>query len=109
MPDVGCAGILVEDTFCGHRIAQEEIFGPVVSVLTFKDEDEAIKLANSTIYGLSAILWTMDMGRAYRMTQAIPNRMYRFTWARLDGARSGLETGFIRKGLAWPLRRNSLV
>jgi acyl-CoA reductase-like NAD-dependent aldehyde dehydrogenase len=54
-----------------QRIAQEEIFGPVVSVIGFRDEEEAIKIANSTIYGLSAILWTRDMGRAHRMTQRI--------------------------------------
>ena len=55
----------------GQRIAQEEIFGPVVSAIEFRDEDEAIKIANDTIYGLSAILWTTDMGRAHRMSQAI--------------------------------------
>lgn len=54
-----------------QRLAQDEIFGPVLSVLTFKDEDEAISIANGTIYGLSAILWTTDIGRAHRLTQAI--------------------------------------
>jgi acyl-CoA reductase-like NAD-dependent aldehyde dehydrogenase len=55
----------------GHRIAQEEIFGPVLSVLSFRDEDEAIRIANSTIYGLTAIVWTKDLGRAHRLTQGI--------------------------------------
>jgi acyl-CoA reductase-like NAD-dependent aldehyde dehydrogenase len=54
-----------------QRIAQEEIFGPVLSVISFRDEAEAIRIANSTIYGLSAILWTRDLGRAHRMTQEI--------------------------------------
>jgi len=54
-----------------HRLAQEEIFGPVLSVLTFRDESEAIRIANDTLYGLSAILWTKDLGRAHRLTQAI--------------------------------------
>ena len=54
-----------------HTIAREEIFGPVVSVMSFRDEPEAIRIANSTIYGLSAIVWTQDMGRAHRMAQQL--------------------------------------
>jgi betaine-aldehyde dehydrogenase len=46
------------------RIAQEEIFGPVLSVMTFKDTAEAIKLANSTDYGLAAYIWTNDLSNA---------------------------------------------
>jgi acyl-CoA reductase-like NAD-dependent aldehyde dehydrogenase len=54
-----------------HRIAQEEIFGPVLSVLEFENEQEAIAIANQTIYGLSAILWTQDAGRAHRVCRSI--------------------------------------
>jgi acyl-CoA reductase-like NAD-dependent aldehyde dehydrogenase len=54
-----------------QRIAQEEIFGPVLSVMTFKDEQEAVRLANNTAYGLSAIVWTRDLGRGHRMSQAV--------------------------------------
>jgi acyl-CoA reductase-like NAD-dependent aldehyde dehydrogenase len=54
-----------------HRIAQEEIFGPVLSVLEFNDEEEALRLANSTIYGLSARVWTRDASRAHRMANGI--------------------------------------
>jgi acyl-CoA reductase-like NAD-dependent aldehyde dehydrogenase len=54
-----------------HRIAQEEIFGPVLSVMAFRDEQAAIQIANSTRYGLSAVLWTRDMGRAHRMSHSI--------------------------------------
>jgi len=53
------------------RIAREEIFGPVLSVMRFRDENEAVRIANGTIYGLSAIVWTRDLGRAHRMCQNI--------------------------------------
>ena len=53
------------------RIFQEEIFGPVVSVTTFKDEAEALAIANDSEFGLGAGLWTRDMNRAYRMGRAI--------------------------------------
>ena len=58
----------------GHnkmRIFQEEIFGPVLSVTTFKDEQEALELANDTEFGLGAGVWTRDMNRAYRMGRAL--------------------------------------
>ena len=53
------------------RIFQEEIFGPFISVTTFKDEAEALAIANDTQFGLGAGLWTRDMNRAYRMGRAI--------------------------------------
>ncbi len=53
------------------RVFQEEIFGPVISVTTFKDEADAIKLANASEYGLGAGLWTRDMNKSYRMGRAI--------------------------------------
>jgi acyl-CoA reductase-like NAD-dependent aldehyde dehydrogenase len=55
----------------GQTIAQEEIFGPVLCVISFEDEAEAVSIANGTIYGLTATLWTRDLGRAHRVTQAI--------------------------------------
>ncbi|OWU86042.1 aldehyde dehydrogenase [Oceanicola sp. 22II-s10i] len=58
----------------GHnkmRVFQEEIFGPVVSVTTFKDEAEALAIANDTMYGLGAGVWTRDGTRAYRFGRAI--------------------------------------
>ncbi len=53
------------------RIFQEEIFGPVLSVTTFKDEAEALEIANDTLYGLGAGVWTRDGSRAFRMGRAI--------------------------------------
>ncbi len=53
------------------RVFQEEIFGPVVGVTTFKDEEEALAIANDTEFGLGAGLWTRDINRAYRMGRAI--------------------------------------
>jgi aldehyde dehydrogenase len=58
----------------GHnkmRVFQEEIFGPVLAVTTFKDEAEALEIANDTLCGLGAGVWTRDTGRAYRMGRAI--------------------------------------
>ena len=58
----------------GHnkmRVFQEEIFGPVLAVTTFKDEAEALEIANDTLYGLGAGVWTRDGSRAYRMGRAI--------------------------------------
>jgi aldehyde dehydrogenase len=60
--------------FRGHnkmRIFQEEIFGPVVSVTTFKDEADALAIANDTLYGLGAGVWTRDGSRAFRMGRSI--------------------------------------
>jgi len=60
--------------FKGHnkmRIFQEEIFGPVVSVTTFKDEEEALAIANDTLYGLGAGVWSRDMNTAFRMGRGI--------------------------------------
>ena len=53
------------------RLFQEEIFGPVVSVIPFDDEDEAVALANDSTYGLAATAWTKDLGRAHRIAKRL--------------------------------------
>lgn len=53
------------------RIAREEVFGPVLSIIGFEDEADAIRIANDTIYGLAAGIWTKDMGRSFRVSAAI--------------------------------------
>lgn len=69
------SGYYIQPTLLkGHnkmRVFQEEIFGPVVGVTTFKDEAEALAIANDTEFGLGAGLWTRDINRAYRMGRAI--------------------------------------
>lgn len=55
----------------GMRLAREEVFGPVLSVLAFDDLDEAVRLANATEYGLAAGLWTSDLSTAHRVSRAL--------------------------------------
>lgn len=68
-------GFYIKPTiFKGHnkmRIFQEEIFGPVLALTTFKDEKEALEIANDTLYGLGSGVWTRDISRAYRMGRGI--------------------------------------
>ena len=69
-------GFFVEPTVfdgvqMGMRIAREEVFGPVLSALTFKSLDEAVKMANDVMYGLAAAVWTRDLATAHRVAKSI--------------------------------------
>jgi acyl-CoA reductase-like NAD-dependent aldehyde dehydrogenase len=74
------AGFYVEPTIvvaksAADRIAQEEVFGPFVTVLTFKNDADALRIANSTEYGLGAGLWTQDISRAHRFARDLHSGM----------------------------------
>ena len=74
-PDIG-EGWFVEPTiFTGvrndMRVAQEEIFGPVLSVIPFRDEEEAVAIGNDVVYGLAAGVWTANIGRAVTMAERL--------------------------------------
>jgi aldehyde dehydrogenase (NAD+) len=65
------APTIIADVTNDAPVCQEEIFGPVLSMLRFKDEEEAVALANDSRYGLAAGLWTRDIQRAFRMTKKL--------------------------------------
>nr|WP_309973736.1 aldehyde dehydrogenase family protein [Variovorax guangxiensis] len=87
---VGEVGFFVEPTVFANvtnemTIAREEIFGPVLSIISFKDEADAIAQANDTPYGLAAAVWTRDVSRAHRMMRAIKSgRVWINTYAEGD-------------------------
>ena len=82
---------LIRDVPIGHRISQEEIFGPVLSITPFDDEDHAIELANGTEYGLAAALWTQDGGRQLRMARKLRSGQ---VFVNNYGAGGGIELPF---------------
>jgi aldehyde dehydrogenase (NAD+) len=65
------APTLLRDVPVTHRLAQEEVFGPVLAAMSFKDEDQAVELANATQFGLVAGVWTRDGGRMLRMAKRV--------------------------------------
>src|SRR3954454_1865986 len=73
-------GFFIKPTIFDHvpaeaKIAQEEIFGPVLAVQTFRDEEEAAVLANSTVFGLAGAVWTNDVSKAIRVAKKVKSGM----------------------------------
>ncbi|HEV2472609.1 MAG TPA: aldehyde dehydrogenase family protein, partial [Chthonomonadales bacterium] len=66
-----CRPTVFADVDPDMTIAQEEIFGPVLSIIPFEDEHHAVRIANNSVYGLAASIWTREIGRAHRMASAI--------------------------------------
>jgi aldehyde dehydrogenase (NAD+) len=65
------APVLLRDVPLRHRLAQEEVFGPVLCAMSFRDEEHAVELANATQFGLVAGVWTADGGRQFRMAKRL--------------------------------------
>jgi 5-carboxymethyl-2-hydroxymuconic-semialdehyde dehydrogenase len=86
--EVGAGNYVSPTLFTGAsspmRIAQEEIFGPVLTALPFTDEAEALRIANDIRFGLAAYIWTRDVGRAHRFAQAVDAGM---VWVNSENVR----------------------
>jgi 5-carboxymethyl-2-hydroxymuconic-semialdehyde dehydrogenase len=88
-PENGSRGFFVQPTLfggadAGMRIAREEIFGPVLTAISFDDEEDAVRKANDVDYGLAGYIWTKDSGRAHRVAQAIEAGM---VWVNSENVR----------------------
>lgn len=82
---------LIGDVPPDHRLAQEEIFGPVLVAIRVRDEEEALRVANGTEYGLAAGIWTSDLGRAMRLARKVKSGQ---VFVNNYGAGGGVELPF---------------
>jgi len=89
-----------DDVTPAMRIAREEIFGPVLSILQFRDEDEAIALANDNPYGLTAYIWTEDLGRAHRLASEVSAGQIKINHCRGGGVIGSPFAAYKRSGFA---------
>ena len=74
------APTIVADVSCGMRISRDELFGPAVGVMSFESIDEAIRLANDTVYGLSAGVFTENIGWAMRFAREVESGNLHVNW-----------------------------
>jgi 4-(gamma-glutamylamino)butanal dehydrogenase len=65
------APTVVSNVTTTMHLAQEEVFGPVLGVMRFKDEEDALRIANSTVFGLASAVWTSNLSKAHRMVRGI--------------------------------------
>jgi aldehyde dehydrogenase (NAD+) len=103
---IGDVGYFIQPTVFANvehemRISQEEIFGPVLCVIPFEDEEDALRIANGTAYSLAAGVWSADIGRVHRMAAGLKAgtvwiNTYGYTDVRLPWGGSG-ESGFGRE------------
>jgi aldehyde dehydrogenase (NAD+) len=82
---------LIDEVDPGSRVAQEEVFGPVLVATVFDDDEEAVRLANGTEFGLIAAIWTQDVGRAHRLARRIRSGQ---VFVNSYGAGGGVELPF---------------
>ena len=84
------------------RVAQEEIFGPVLVVIPFDTEEDAIRIANDTIYGLAGGVWTLDGAKALRVVKAVrAGTMYVNTYNWTRSSRPGAATNRAAWAVSW--------